>query len=522
MDARATSNLKQQSASIFEMLVSRQLTERYHAIELFDDPAVVFDIPLLRTLISDAVRTDYQVGREDSDGDPSIQDTRSWLLSGLGRLSKDDEAATEEVLRHVDRRYEQSRRVRYWALEGLIAGKNPKAREASEAILLQQDEPLVGMLANAYLASMGDIVARDRVRQRLADTKEESWPAFRALRVVLLPFSVETLCETVERCEFADSTYDAIVALGRLPSGSPRVSNAAQALSAAVLKLRGKPWQDGMRTAAITSLGKLAVESSGPMLLDELFDDNPAVVRQAARSIEKILGLPTTVMRIVEVAAKRTSSHPIDSLGRALRWLDRAAVADELENLMGAAAADQQEVARALLSEIGGMVAFEKLRARTVAMKQFVDVLDRAEERVSALFEQSIDEARKGFSLATRMDVVIFALGIVLILLSGIIALAQKGDLAVWAGTGGTGVLGVLYGAFISNPRQKVRESVDHLMTVKVLFLAYLRRLHQTDQSFTRLLLDNDKITGEQLNEYSQLVGSIMGETLAELAKGKT
>src|SRR5438132_1389730 len=83
---------------------------------------------------------------------------------------------------------------------------------------------------------------------------------------------------------------------------------------------------------AITGLGNLKVESSGPLLIEELADDNPAIVREAARSMEKILGLGVCVIRVVEAASK-SGAAGTDAYGRALRWLNREAIAEELETL---------------------------------------------------------------------------------------------------------------------------------------------------------------------------------------------
>ena len=77
----------------------------------------------------------------------------------------------------------------------------------------------------------------------------------------------------------------------------------------------------------------------------------------------------------------------------------------------------------------------------------------------------------------------------------------------------GVGVLGVIYGVLIANPRKQVRESVDHLMHIKMVFLAYLRRLHQSDQAYTRRLLDDDPMTVDEVKEFSALVGAILHET---------
>jgi hypothetical protein len=95
----------------------------------------------------------------------------------------------------------------------------------------------------------------------------------------------------------------------------------------------------------------------------------------------------------------------------------------------------------------------------------------------------------------------------------------KTGDIAVWVGVGGAGVLGVLYSLLVSNPRRQVREAVDHLMRVKIVFLAYLRRLHQTDQAYTRLVLTGDRVTAEQLKEYSDVIGTIMEGTAKQLGE---
>jgi len=518
MHSSQTQDASELSAAIFKLLTAPRLADKYRAIEWLSDESSKVDRALLSSLILDALKRRFYPGKEDTDDDPSIADTRSWLLNALGRLSSDDDKATQEVARHVNTETEPNLWARYWTLEGLIVGGNKRAFEIAKKAAESDDHALVTMLGLAYLASTDVPGAQDDIKKHLKNP-ETQWAVLRALRVVPLQFTVGQLCELVDRGGYADETYDAIVALGRLTSTSPHVSRVAQTLATAIITMRASPWKDGMRTGAILALGNLKVESSGPLLLEELTDDNPAIVRQAARAMEKILGLGTSVNRVAEAAAKSGNATTVDALARALRWMNRDAVAEELEILMGSGSVAQQQIARTLLSEIGGAVAYEKLRARTAAMKQYGDVLERAEDRVRDLFEKTVREAQRGFHLATWMDVIVFGIGIALILASAANALLATGDLKVWAGVGGAGVLGVLYSLLISNPRRQVRDAVDHLMKVKIIFLAYLRRLHQTDQAYTRLLLDSEKITAEELKGYSDIIGVIMEATAKQLAE---
>lgn len=508
----------QAAAAIYGPLIGTRLSEKYRAVELLDRHREDVDLQTLRMFLIKAINEDFYAGKELEQEDHSIAQTRMWLLGALARIATGNDAATKLAIRHLDEGVEGYAWGRYWALEGLISGANPEAESAAKAASKDLDL-LVSMLAHAYLASRGDKSSMDEIKNAL-HSRATLWPALRALRVVPLPATVPTICKIVEKGDHSDETYDAIMALGSVPSDWSQAPRSAQVLAGAILSMRGSPWKDSTRTGAIAGLGNLAAESATPLLIEELVDDNPAIVREAARSTEKILGVRTMVFRVVEAAA-RSGAARIDDYARGLRWLDRAAVANELEALMVSGPARHQDVARALLSEVGGAVAFEKLRARSDSMRQYYEVLEAAEGKIRTLFESSVDEARRGFHYAVIMDVVVFATGIALLLGSAAYALLQTGGIEKWAGvgvSGGAGVLGVVYGVLIANPRKQVRESVDHLMHIKMVFLAYLRRLHQSDQAYTRRLLDDEPMTVDEVEEFSAVVGRILKETTRDAA----
>jgi hypothetical protein len=507
----------QLATKVYDALIGQRLTDKYKAMEMLSDKSLRIDRAMLRTLILRAIREEFYVGREIELDDPDIAFTRSWLLNVLGQVADDNDEAIQALRKHVKLSEEPNRWGRFWALQGLIVSANPLAHEVAAQVAegKHEDELLASTLALAYMASRKDPKALHKLRALLADEGKQ-WFALRALRVVPLPATVGDVCKIVDNGEYSDETYDAIMALGTVPTDWPQSKQAAQSLSACIEKLRRSPWKDGMRTGAIAGLGNLKVETVAGVLIDELVDDNPAIVREAARSMQKILGLNLTVMRVAE-AAEKGGSGAIEAYGRALRWLNRESTAEELANLMATGVSAQQDLARQLLSELGGTVAFEKLRARTDAMKQYNDLLEKSEQSVRVLFDKSVRDAQNGFQLAVIMDVVIFSLGVSLLVASAGYALYRKGDLSSWAGVGvagGVGVLGVLYGTLIANPRRQVRESVDHLMKLKITFLAYLRRLHQADQAYTRRLLDDKPLSVEEISSFSDIVGKIMDTTL--------
>jgi hypothetical protein len=275
-----------------------------------------------------------------------------------------------------------------------------------------------------------------------------------------------------------------------------------------------------MRLKAIQAVGNLRLDRFAPTLVNQLGDDNPGIVREAARALEKVIGIQNTVLRVLETADK-SGPEQIQVIATALRFIrDRAAVVEAVEEVMTSGQVEQAEAARLLLSEIGGLSAFQKLRSRTEATVKYAAVLEKAEEKVRNLFEKSIQEARQGFKVSILMDVIVYFVGIILIATSAGIVLARGGSLDGWVGIGlttGTGVLGVVYGTLIAKPRQQVQSAVDHLMYLQVIFLAYLRQLHQVDQAYTRRILDDPSLTPDELRRFSEAIEKIMGDSLKHL-----
>ena len=511
------SNSIKSTSKIFNSLVNGRESERAAAQAALSDSGQAIDHHRLRIMILDALSQEFYPGRENIEKDSALVWTRSWLLSTLGRISDDDAMAAKIVRNHLDPGFEPNHWVRYYTLEGLKEAGASDLEELARQIKIEEKEPLVRMLAVAILASKGDIASMQEIEDRLGE-KTSQWAALRALRVVAIPAMVNRICRIVDEGKYSDETYDAIIALGQVPSTWIHAEDAARTLAKFIAGYR-RTKQAGMRIKALIALGNLKVESSAPVLIEELVDDNPAVVREAARALEKLLEIRTATARVVEAASKAGEDR-MEGFANALRWMDRNFVVDELEAIMISGSAEQQVVARRLLSEMGGEAAYQKLRARTIAIAQYTTELEKTEDKIRKLFETSVKEARNGFKLAIIMDMIVFLLGIILVTASAGLVLYEGSSLDNWVGvslTGGTGVFGIIYGVMIAKPRRQVREAVDHLMYLKAIFLAYLRQLHQIDQSYTRRLLEDEKLTIKEVNEFSKMVETTMHAAVEHL-----
>ncbi len=512
------------TAQIFQDLLHGSEADRSRAIAALSDAKEAIDRARLRLLILDALEREYYPGREDQEQDDSYLWTRSWSLNVLSRICDDDKEAAQRVRRHLDPQVERSYWVQYWTLDGLVAARASDLPQLARQIRDRVDrhDPLVTQLAAAILASSGDREGT-RALESGIDDPDLQWATLRALRVVPIPALFSHIAAIVGEGEYSDATYDAIVALSAAPPGTAHAERAARTLSNFVATYKRSALRDGERTAALKGLGRLKDESAAPLLIDQLADDNPGVAREAAVALERTVGIQTAAARVVEAAGK-AGPERIARLARALRWMNRDALVEELESLMVSGRSDEQEVARQLMSEIGGAAAFEKLRARTSAVAQYTAELEKAEEKIRNMFEASLKEARTGFKISSAMDIAVFALGYALIAGSAWLILDKGGTLDSWVGigvTGGTGVLGVLYSLLIAKPRKQIVNAVDHLMKLKIIFLAYLRQLHQADQAYTRKLLEDEPLAAEQVDRYAGMVRVIMQgavEQLRELA----
>src|SRR3989442_5382136 len=503
---------------LYGAIVRGQEAERTRAQEQL--PASPTERQDLRVRLLGALNREY-LPQAPFEEDKSTEWTRSWILSTLGRICDDDRPTAKLLRNHLQTNTEKSDFVRFWTLEGLVAGKASDLQELATQIERETKEMPLNPRERTWLRELGVAIRAwagyGQCLERLKKAPDAD-ATLRALKYVYIPAMVDPLVKLLREHEPSYSQHNAIKALGRIPSGSTLAEPAARALMDFIANNRPWGFWDGMRVYAIEALANLKVEASAAIIADDLFDDNPAIVRAAARSLQAILGVPRAVSRILEAASKTggrgmTVQERNESLGSALRWMDPAEVAETLEAALVSGAPEQQDVARDLLVEIGGPAAFRKLQARTRAIDRYTKSVADVEDRIQNLFLDSIKEARFGYRVSAGMDVVVFSLGVALLAVSAILALSKEGSLATWIGVGATGipgVLGVLYGTLVAKPREEITEAVNHLMFLKVVFLGYLRQLHQVDQAYTRVLLEENNLKTEKIREFTTMIETTM------------
>jgi hypothetical protein len=114
---------------------------------------------------------------------------------------------------------------------------------------------------------------------------------------------------------------------------------------------------------------------------------------------------------------------------------------------------------------------------------------------------------------------IVFLLGVGLIVISGIVALKETPPFSSWSSwiTGGGGVLAVIYGRFIAQPRAQVEDSVQYLSGLKAVFLGYLRQLRQTDQAYTRRVLEDRPLDADETKGFNDLIEQTMERSVRRL-----
>lgn len=263
-------------------------------------------------------------------------------------------------------------------------------------------------------------------------------------------------------------------------------------------------------------------------LKEELLDTDLSIVFEACKTLKSIFEIETCLKIIIEVlyneSIKNISSaeKKIYAISYSLKIIsiketNLVHLLQEQEQRMDDY--NKKNIVRKLFTEMGGMQAIKKSQQNNDIREKYMNMTCKAQEKVENMFHRSIYDAKRAFRTSLIMNVIVFAVGIILLLTSGLIAITNDTQ-DKWAGVGvssGTGFLSLVYSLFINKPSRKIRKNTNHLMRLKVIFLGYLRELTQMDQSFSKNLLDSDIISQSMIHSFVSQIKLSMNNALVAL-----
>jgi HEAT repeat protein len=317
----------------FDTFVRGREADRNEADRRLNDPSYPIDRAELRRRLAEYVQTHCGAGGPLMKRGWDLSSTRAWLLYALGRVANGEKNAVALLEQHLNPSSDPDPWVRYWTFSGLARAGDPETKRLVKAVL---GDPVkqVSMLGVAVLAADNDENALREMQDALEkDDDDLRWAALRALRIVTVDDEtvIGAMLSIIDQGANSDITYDAIRAVRHIHSKSRFAREAARSLATFVERWRTFGGRDSMRAQALIGLGKMKVEATAPVLIEDLIDYNPSIVREAARSLEAILGTRTAVVRVVEAASK-ADDNSLSAYARALGWMeDRSGDSGEAE-----------------------------------------------------------------------------------------------------------------------------------------------------------------------------------------------
>jgi len=248
-----------------------------------------------------------------------------------------------------------------------------------------------------------------------------------------------------------------------------------------------------LRIALLREVPSLATQPENldvAKLLDTLCDPNRFVALTALHTLVELLGdqaCDEVVRYGLEVAVPADLSRVADAL--------RVARPDRAVALLRAVQdPNKQDRARSLLEHLGGRLAVDALVAqRQVALGRSSERVQEFDSQALKLFQETISEAKRGFSISLFMSVTIFAVGLILLGVSVNMLVAGASGAQLFApGVTGISGLATILAMFYRGPLERVQQAVANLVQVEIAFLGYIRQVTQIAAMFEREYLDDN------------------------------
>jgi HEAT repeat protein len=501
-------------------------------------------------------------------------EVRGWAATALAELcGTGDEAARANIEQRLVTELESM--PRYWMLLALYRMGQPKdiqnvVDDIVSAYVKQSDADVdssfegqgpdntrAGPLALAILASWKNQQAAQMLEAKLKSQNFYSmWSVCRALEVVSCREMLEPLRQVAEDpTTWPDIRNKCVKALGKIESPA-----AAQALGQVLAEahdpiikesvieglehLGRSPSVRGM-LALLEKTGK-APYSVADSLMVALTDSNAQIRRRAAEALPEVLIDLTTskdgdgkaheeaLIRARTSATEKVISELVRErvdlqtgvpiLVDALRVIDppeadtAATVLTRPEYLYSDDVSVKQRAENAL-KLLGGEKALQTLMGqKSEVLRTYSDLLAKADEPIQELFKETMRQAQRSFSISQWMSIIIFGIG-VLTLIAGLAVTFAGGQSELQrifgAGASLVAVIAIVLDLLLRDPHKRVQEATSVILRIKVIFLGYMRQVHQLDATFKHEFIEGGREFGvKEAHETVKQISDVMKNTM--------
>lgn len=450
---------------------------------------------------------------------------RTWSLSVLAEIGLPD--GIKKVLQHTADPPEKDPWARHFALLNAANFSPFPTREIECGA--QDNEVLPKATALRLLLANGEDQCAEELLNMLQDvnTPDARWAAARALRN-RTDIKMQPIRERVEGRFvpylvdiasdpniYLDTRWEAVQALASFMQRA----NVATQLSNLLIEEK----DSSVRRYYLEALKNLnQPNESQNALLRSLEDAADAQIRvDAAKTLSTMIGAEKSIQLLLPVAMGREKD--INMLVDALRTIDPDVAAKQIREALSNPDFKVSSRANQLLTMLGGQTAAQILmNERARALKDYTDILSDADEDVRNNFNELMSQAKISFWLSLVMHTIVFAIGVAG-LIAGLSLALQDGlsTFSTWIGVGGAGAsaLAILLTSFYRNPLRNVRESLNALMQVDVVFLGYVRQINQIDATFKHMFLDAGDFGTQQMQTTVAEIQSAVKDILEQIQK---